>query len=99
MELRDQPVLPPPPEEGMNPAPGREVRGHRTPPRDQVADRVQHLAVAVTLGLLAPALEPGGRRQQRTHRRPLHIRHVRGIPTHPIGMTSRVPVHVREAIR
>lgn len=44
VELRDQPVLPPPAEEGMAPAPGREVRGHRTPgnpARHQVTDRIE----------------------------------------------------------
>ncbi len=101
VELGDQPVLAPPAEEGVNAAPGREVRGHGPPrdsARDQVADRVQQLPVAVALGLPASALEPGRHRQQRPHGRPLRVRHVRRILAHPIGMTGRVAVHVREAI-
>lgn len=46
-------------EEGVNPAPIGEVRGHRPPgdpAREQVADRVQHLPVAVALGLSAPTI-------------------------------------------
>ncbi|SBU96653.1 hypothetical protein YW3DRAFT_05831 [Streptomyces sp. MnatMP-M77] len=99
VELCDQPVLPPPAEEGIDPAPGREVRGHRTPgdpARDQVADRVEHRAVAVALGLPAPAFQQGRHRHPRSHSRPFRVRHIRRVPAHPIRMISRVPVHVRE---
>ncbi len=101
VELRDQSVLPPAAEEGVDAAPGGEVRGHRPPgdpARDQVPDRVQHRAVAVALGLSALPLQPGRHRQQRPHSRPLRVRHIRRVPAHPVRMISRVPVHVRETI-
>ena len=65
-----EPVLAPPAEEGVDPAPGGEVRGHRPPgdpARDQVADRVEYLAVG--LGLPTPPLKPGRHRQQADGRR------------------------------
>lgn len=42
-----------------------------------------------TLGLSAPALEPGGHRQQWPASRPLRVRHVRRIPPHPMGTVCR----------
>jgi hypothetical protein len=63
MRLRDQPVLAPATEEGIDPGPVGEIRGHRppgNPARDQVTDRFQHLTVAVALGLPAwPSSQDG----------------------------------------
>lgn len=49
----------------------------RRPARDQVPDHVRYLAVAVALGLPAPALRPGRHGPQRADGRPVHVRHVR----------------------
>ena len=101
VELGDQPMLAPAPEEGVDPAPAGEVRGQcppRDPAGDQVTDRVQQLPMAVALGPSAPPLKPGRHGQQWPHGRPLRVRHVRRIPANPIGMIGRVAVRVREAI-
>ena len=93
VELGDQPMLAPAPEEGVDPAPAGEDRGQcppRDPAGDQVTDRVQQLPMAVALGPSAPPLKPGRHGQQWPHGRPLRVRHVRRIPAHPIGMIGRV---------
>lgn len=96
-----QALVTPAPVEGVDPVPCGEADGHRPPgdaAGDQVAHGVGHLPVAVGLRLPAPALQPPRHRQRRTDNRPLLVRHVRGVPTPPLGTVGRVTVHMGEAI-
>ncbi|RPE27102.1 hypothetical protein EDD90_10783 [Streptomyces sp. Ag109_O5-1] len=101
MELLDQGVVAPAAEEGIHPVPRWEVDRHR-PPLDavvnEIADRIEHRAVAIPLRPAAPPAHPARRRQQRPDLSPLLVRHVRRVPALPFRPVSRVAVHVREAI-
>ena len=101
VELPDQYLIAPATEERINPVPRREVPGHG-PPLDavvhQVVDRVQHRPVAVRLRLPAPAAQPSRHRKQGPDRRPLRVRHVRGIPPNTFRVIGRIPEPVSDTI-
>lgn len=100
VELADQTVVAPAAEEPVDPVGGKPagIARHFVPVADQVADRVQHRAVAVGLRLSTPASQPGRHRQQRPHRRPLGVGHVRRVAALARPVVAGVPEPVSEAV-
>ncbi len=101
MQFREQALHTPPPREGVDAVPRREVARHRSPgdaARHQIANSVQHLSVAVPLRLPAPPLQPQWHRQTVAHEGPFRVRHVRWIARCTSRAITRVPQPVSEAI-
>src|SRR5690606_30711209 len=65
---------------------------------DEVADRVDHLPVAVALRPPAPARQPPRHWQQVPHGCPLGITHVRAVPGPALRPVGRVPEPVGETV-
>src|SRR5512147_420075 len=85
-------VAPPAAEEVVDGPPPGIIRGQRGPLDavvDQVAHRVDHLAVAVLLQPSAPAIQPGRHRHRSTHLGPLRVRHIARMPARPEPRRNR----------